>query len=181
MNLTLFNELWKFPVAQDLHEWKKFLEFCESYLKKHKIKNPIVVELGVWRNGQKQFYEQLLGAHHIGIDSSRKKSRPDIQGLTHDPETLKALKVKLGGKPIDILFIDASHWYKDVKKDFEIYSPLCNGIIAFHDIYTGRYQNKSEFREVWKFWDELQADPSKRDYLFSSIEESTGIGTMIRK
>ena len=174
----------KLPLAQDLHEWKTFLEFCESYLEKHEIKNPIVVELGIWRDGQKKFYEQLLGACHIGIDSSRKKSKPDIQGNTHDPRTLEALKTKLEGKPIDILFIDASHWYEDVKKDFEMYSPLCNGIIALHDINNSRYQNKAGSREVWKFWDELKVDLSKRDYLFSSIEETrgiAGIGLMIRK
>jgi len=186
MNLKLFNELTEMPLAQDVHEWKVFLEFCESYLEKHKIENPIVVELGIWRNGQKKFYEQLLGAYHIGIDSSKKKSRPDIQGNTHDPRTLEALKAKLGGKQIDILFIDASHLYDDVKKDFEIYSPLCNGIIAFHDINNGRYQGE---REVWKLWDELKAESTieagkYKDFLFISIEEArgiTGIGLMIRK
>ena len=182
MNLELFNKLMDVPLSlsQDPCEWRTFLEFCELYLKKHKIKNPIVVELGTWRNGQKQFYKQLLGAHHIGIDSSR-KSKSDIHGFTHDSRTLEKLKEKLGGKPIDILFIDASHWYKDVKKDFEIYSPLCDGIVAFHDINHGRYHRKRANWEVWKFWDELKADPSMKDFLFSSIERATGIGIMIRK
>jgi len=180
MNLKLFKEFMKLPLAQNLYEWKKFLKFCESYLKKHKIKNPIVVELGTWRNGQKPFYEQLLGARHIGVDSS-KRSKADILGFTHDQKTLEALKAKLRGKPIDILFIDASHWYRDVKKDFEIYSPLCTGIIAFHDINHGRYRKKRANWEVWKFWDELKADPSMGDYSFSSIERATGIGIMVKK
>jgi len=180
MNLELFDKLMKLPLAQNLYEWKTFLEFCESYLKKHEIKNPIVVELGTWRDAQKQFYEQLLGARYIGIDSSR-RSKADIRRNTHDQETLEILKARLAGKPIDILFIDASHWYEDVKRDFERYSPLCNGIIAFHDINHGRYRRKRANWEVWKLWDELKASPSMKDYSFSSIEKSTGIGIMIRK
>ena len=180
MNLELFDKLMELPVVQNRYEWKTFLEFCESYLKKHKIKNPIVVELGTWRNGQKQFYKQLLGAHHIGIDSSR-RSKADIFGFTHDPRTLEILKTKLGGKSINILFIDGSHWYKDVKKDFEVYSPLCNGIIAFHDINHGRSWKKDASRETWKFWDKLKVDSSMKNYLFFSIEELTGIGVMVKK
>jgi len=180
MNLELFDKLMELPLSQSLYEWKTFLEFCESYLNKHEIKNPIVVELGVWRGGQKQFYEQLLGACHIGIDSAR-KTCPDIRGNTHDPKTLETLKMKLEGKPINILFIDASHWYKNVKKDFEIYSPLCSGIIAFHDINYGRNRQQRANREVWKFWDELKADPSMKNFSFDSIEREKGIGLMIRK
>lgn len=182
MNLELFNKLWSMnpPLAQDLYEWKAFLEICESYLEKHKIKNPLVVELGLWRNGQKKFYEQLFGARHISIDISKKKSKPDIQGNTHDSKTLETLKMKLGGKPIDILFIDASHWYEDIKKDFEMYSPLCNGIIAFHDINNYRY-NKGRENQVGKFWDELKIDPSMKNFSFNSIEKATGIGMMIKK
>jgi len=191
MNLELFNNLWSMnpPLSQDLHEWRTFLEICEVYLEKHGIKNPIAVELGLWRNGQKKFYEQILGGHHIGIDISKKKSKPDIQGSTHDPKTLATLKNRLEGKPIDILFIDASHWYDDVKKDFEIYSPLCTGIIAFHDINLGRYHKKRANWRVWKLWDELKAESNiyagkHKDFLFISIEEAkgiAGIGLMVRK
>jgi len=180
MNLELFNKLMELPLSQDLYEWKTFLEFCESHLEKHEIKNPIVVEIGIWRGGQKRFYEELLGAQHIGIDSSR-RTRPDIHGNSYDPSTLEKLKTKLGGKPINILFIDASHWYKDVKKDFEMYSPLCDGIIAFHDINFGRYRGQRANREVWKFWDELKAGLSMKDFSFDSIEKEHGIGIMTRK
>ena len=180
MNLELFNKLMELPLSQDLYEWRTFLEFCESYLKEHKIKNPIVVEIGVWRGGQKRFYEELLAAKHIGIDSAR-KSNPDIHGDSHDPKTVEILRAKLEGRAIDILFIDASHWYKCVKKDFEIYSPLCSGIIAFHDINYGRYGKQRANREVWKFWDELKADPSMKNFSFDSIEKEKGIGIMTRK
>lgn len=155
MNLELFNELMERRPSQHLPEFRIYLEICESYLKRIEIENPLVVELGIYNNAQKKFYEQLLNGTHIGIDMSNKRSKPDIMGNTHDPKTLKALKEKLNGRPIDILFIDADHHYAAVKKDYEIYAPLCSGIVALHDIELKREAPKDS-RTVWKFWDELK-------------------------
>ncbi len=194
MNLKLFNELMRKSPSQKRPEWLMFLEICEIYLKKHEIKNPIVVELGIWRNRQERFYEQLLGAWHISIDISRRRNDPDILGDTHDPKTMEALKERLGGKSINILFVDASHCYESVKKDFELYSPLCTDVVAFHDINTNRYE-KTKKREVWRFWDELKASAYAgkeecKDFLFLSICQhrrgvgdrgQMGIGVIIKK
>ena len=157
MNKRTFDSLIKRGgLKQDYGEWKIFLEFCSQYLKDHKIKYPIVVELGVLNNRQKAFYEQLLDAEHIGIDIHDKKSKPDIHGDSHDPKTLAKLMRKLDGRPIDILFIDAAHKYEDVTKDFEMYSPLCTGIVAFHDTETFRNTSRQLIR-VWQFWDEMKS------------------------
>lgn len=180
MNLELFNKLFKDRPSQRKSEWRKFLEICEVYLKKNKIENPIVVELGTWKNKQKQFYEQLLGAKHIGINFRKKRGRPDIYGNTHDPETLVKLKEMLNGRTINILFIDASHLYKDVKKDYEIYSPLCSDIIGIHDIETHRYNQKKEY-EVWKFWDELIAQENYKYRIIKDKKDHMGIGVIIKR
>lgn len=178
MNLELFDELMKKKPEQQKSEWWIFLEICEVYLRKHKIKNPIVVELGIYGNRQKPFWEKLLGAKHIGIDVSGRLSIPDILGNTHDPKTMKILRKELRGRPINILFIDASHNYEDVKRDFELYLPLCSDIIAFHD-------TKLRKRGVGKFWDELKT--KHKDFLFLSIYQhresriQMGIGMMIKK
>jgi hypothetical protein len=65
INLELFNELFEKRPSQRKQEWLAYLEICKMYLKKHNIKKPIVVELGVYKNRQKMFYEKLLGAEHI--------------------------------------------------------------------------------------------------------------------
>ena len=54
--------------------------------------------------------------------------------------------------PIDILFIDGSHEYHDVKADFEAFFPFvkAGGIIAFHDI-------KGKWEGVIRFWEEVKA------------------------
>ena len=180
MNLELFEKLWaQGRPSQHSGEWRMFLELCESYLEKHKIRNPIVVELGLFANTQKKFYEQFFGSEHIGIDTGRKRCVPDIQGNTHDPMTLEILKEKLAGRPVNILYIDASHTYESVKKDFEMYSPLCTDIIALHDINLGRGKTK-ETRQVWRFWDELKITECK-NFSFTSIEREMGTGVMVRK
>lgn len=194
MNIKLFNKLMEKAPAQHPAEWLIFLELCEVYLKKYDIKNPVVVELGVLYNRQKVFYEQLLGAEHIGIDITNKRSTPDILGDTHNPETLENLKKKLNDHVIDILYIDADHSYEAVKRDFEMYEPLCKGIVALNDIETGRYKGRRS-HQVWRFWDELRERSFLRTgglekYLFLSIHQCRfrkkrdsrlGTGMMIKK
>ena len=180
MNLELFNTLWKDRPSQRKSEWKRFLELCERHLERYKIENPIVVELGTWNNKQKIFYEQLLGAKHIGINFRKKRGKPDIYGHTHDSKTMIKLTKMLNGRSINILFIDAGHTYEDVKKDYELYSPLCPDIIALHDIETHRHSRKKDF-EVWKFWDELKV---RGNYSCISIKDKydhMGIGVIIKR
>ncbi len=185
MNLNLFEKLMvegKEP-RQRFYTWQKFLQICDTYLKEHEITCPIVVELGVMRNRQKKFYEQLFEAKHIGIDISNKKGEPDILGDLHCQKTLEKLKERLKGRRIDILFIDACHSYEAVKKDFEIYSPLCNGIIVLDDINLGRYRRKKG-HGVWKFWDEIKLEEKYDNYLFLSItqyRDTSGLGMIIKK
>ena len=154
---------------------------------------PIVVEIGTWRGRQKVFYEKLLNAEHIGIDVSKKRSKPDIQGSSHDPATMNALKERLNGRPINILFIDGAHAYKDVKQDFEDYGPLCTDIIAIHDTEFRRYDNNEKIM-VWKFWDELKKRAIETlsgygQFLFLEISQchfirkkrNAGIGVIIKQ
>lgn len=53
--------------------------------------------------------------------------------------------------PIDVLFIDGSHEYEDVKADFNAFYPFVkkDGVIAFHDI-------KGKWDGVIRFWGEVQ-------------------------
>ena len=192
MSIELWDKLMEKKPEQHKYEWWMFLEICKIYLKKHKIENPIVVELGTYLNHQKAFYEELLGAKHIGIDVQAKRY-PDIRGPTHDSKTLEMLKKKLDGRPINILFIDANHRYEYVKGDFERYSPLCTDIIAIHDTETCRYENSRKVG-VWRFWDELKKESltvkgELENFLFLSIHQhcfngekyEMGIGVIIKK
>lgn len=167
MNHRLFDEYMKKGnrPSQNYYEWKMFIEFCEMYLKKKRIKNPISVEIGIWRDKQRKFYTDFLKCKHITIDISDRRAMPDILGDTHNLKTKEELEKRLKGRPINILFIDGAHSYEDAKRDFEMYSPLCTDIIAFHDIWCRRYSGRKGM-QVWRFWDELKrkAYDGKRSY-----------------
>jgi len=53
-------------------------------------------------------------------------------------------------KPIDLLFIDGSHVYEDVKRDFELFFPWVNpgGLVVFHDVTP-------EFPGAYSVWNEI--------------------------
>ena len=75
-----------------------------------------------------------------------------LRADSHKRETLEQVKAILGGREIDLLFIDGDHTYEGVKKDFETYSPLVKegGIIAFHDIVLGPEENVGGVPEFWR-------------------------------
>jgi hypothetical protein len=62
-------------------------------------------------------------------------------------------------RPVDILFIDGSHEYEDVKADFEAFYPYVKkgGISAFHDI-------KGKWEGVIRFWEEIRQGRVMTDF-----------------
>jgi glycosyltransferase involved in cell wall biosynthesis len=76
---------------------------------------------------------------------------------------------KTWDKKIDLLHIDGSHHYEDVKKDFEIWSKFLSddAIILFHDTAIENYDGK--VYGVKKFFEEL-------DLPKFNIEHSFGLG-----
>lgn len=146
-------------LQQEVSEWVAFLEFARVYFKNRKVVRPIVVEVGVYNNLQKIFYERLLNAEHIGIDVVSRPNYPpaDIHGDSHNLKTLEQLKGRLADRAIDLLFIDGDHSYDGVKRDYEIYGPLTKHIIALHDINTEKI-SQHDCIAVTDFWRELVAE-----------------------
>jgi len=133
---------------QIYYEWKTYLQFVQEYFKKRGILKPVVVEIGTQYGRQKAHYEKFLDAAYIGIDISDKLSRPDILGDSHNPETMVKLMAILGERKINLLFIDATHTFKDVLMEYLFYGPLVEDIIALHDI---RHE-----KEVGMLWEDIQ-------------------------
>ena len=75
-----------------------------------------------------------------------------IRRDSHDPLTLNIVRSILANRLVDFLFIDGDHTYEGVKKDFKTYSPLVRkgGIIAFHDIALGPFENVGGVPRFWK-------------------------------
>lgn len=165
---------------QIMGEWKTYLQFLQKYCKKFRIKNPIVVEVGVQMGKQKQHYEKFLDAIHIGIDIEEKYSKPDILGDSHNPDTVRKLKEVLNGRKINFLFLDGMHTYLDTIADYYAYGPMTKDVIAFHDI---RHE-----KEIGRMWVDLQmANTNATDKSFISIGGvgngwcELGIGVFVKR
>lgn len=93
------------------------------------------------RNGRGKNNLLITVDHGPNILWDYKNSNIDIRsvvGDTHKEDTINQVKQILkekGNRKVDFLFIDASHWPNDVKRDLEDYGSFVgdNRIISFHD------------------------------------------------
>lgn len=105
----------------------------------------VVVEVGCDGGGTLYAWTQLaptvVGVDLPGGPFSSGQPRTDhgatvIDGDSHDPATLAALRELLAGRPVDVLFLDGDHTYEGVTQDLAAYLPLVRpgGLAALHDI-----------------------------------------------
>jgi predicted O-methyltransferase YrrM len=98
-----------------------------------------------------------------------------LRADSHKRDTLEQVKLILGGREIDFLFVDGDHRYEGVKRDFEMYSPLVSegGIIAFHDIVPG---GRESVGGVPQFWNEVKSYYRDREREIVQDESQGGFG-----
>jgi len=134
------------------------------------LKPEVIVEIGVFAGGTLYAWKRLAPTV-IGIDYfpggpypvylSHGKPRDEhgatvIVGDSHYLPTWIALVEELGGRPVDVLFIDGDHTYEGVRQDYEMYAPLVRpgGLVAFHDIVT----HPGQICDVERLWYEIRDD-----------------------
>ena len=166
MNLQKFNELFaesRGVLYQREEEWRQFLETVESYFENRGIAHPVVVEIGTAQGKQKRFYQELMGAEHIGIDNAW---TADIMADSHDSQTTRELKRWLSHRPIDLLFIDGGHAYNSAECDYRFYAPLTKHLIALHDIFlTGSAGDALGEIGIGRLWAEIIEKEKGNTYL----------------
>lgn len=100
-----------------------------------------------------------------------------VQGSSTDPQVIATVR-ELG--PFDWIFIDAGHYYQEVRNDWDNYSPMvaAGGHIILHDIL--QHPSHPEI-EVARLWREITATESN---WWTYIEDTTapwgGIGVVQR-
>lgn len=74
-----------------------------------------------------------------------------LRGDSHDRVTLQRLKDQLGGRKVDVLFIDGDHTREGVLADWNMYAPLvrAGGMVVFHDVCNDSAMTAGS-REVWE-------------------------------
>ena len=142
------------------------------------LKPKVVLEIGTYRGGTLYCWTRLASddATLISLDlpgggfgggygedaipkfQSWLKPRQSLVCLrqdSHAQESLIAAKNALGGRTVDLLFIDGDHTYEGVRQDFEMYSPLVRpgGLIVFHDIVVSPPHPDCR---VYQYWNEVK-------------------------
>jgi predicted O-methyltransferase YrrM len=183
-----------FTAIQNIWELTTFLRLVRT------MRPKVVVEIGTARGGT--FYTlcqvadpaallvsiDLPGAPNCGgqTEMERRVFRTFAgpgQQVVFIPEnsqfytTRQKLRDALGGKQIDLLFIDGDHSYGGVRCDFEMYGDMVSptGIIALHDICMVP-ENWGPGAEVGLFWREI-----KRSHRTREIIDRGGVVTRARK
>lgn len=104
-----------------------------------------------------------------------------VKADSHDKKTVGKIEQILGGRKIDLLFIDADHTYQGVKRDFDLYSPLVKsgGRVAFHDVATKIPATPKS--EVDIFWIELKEKFEYKEFVEDWQQGWAGIGYVVMK
>jgi predicted O-methyltransferase YrrM len=98
-----------------------------------------------------------------------------IRGDSHEARTFEKAREALGGKPVDLLFIDGDHSYGGARHDFFRYRSLLRpgGLIAFHDILENRTAPEISVAPLWR---ELAGSLRAEEIVDSYEQGECGIG-----
>ena len=174
---VLFN---KYQAQQRMPEVTWFYRHVE------KIKPKVIVEIGVRTGGNLKLLSTHLGEDGIAVGIDRQLNGDErlwkmddaacksffISDDSHLPQTKKEVETILGGRPIDVLFIDGDHSKEGMLQDYADYSPLVRvgGIIAVHDIHY--------LPSVAEAWAEV---PGSQRFESEQNQSSIGIGFVIKE
>lgn len=187
------------------------LEFRQLLQEVDQIKPQAMLEIGTANGGSLFALSQVCApdAHIISVDLPRGEfgggypmwkvplyksfAKPGqrldlVRGDSHADAVVEQVRQLLGGRSLDLLFIDGDHSYDGVRRDFESYRTLVRpgGIIAFHDISPPEAdraaidaQSAEQPGEVPQFWSELKTQGPAQEFIDPDRHGCMGIG-MIR-
>ncbi len=160
LNLGTYGQI-DFPEDIALQHGSEIREMLLAILPTTEVRT--VLEIGTFEGGTAYVWGQLVGQYptgkvvcvdvkfgsdyegcnlkgNHGIPPIYRKTIPgtriiEIEGRSDDPDVIFNVQKALGGRRVDLLFIDGDHSYTMAKRDFETYCVFVRkgGWIAFHD------------------------------------------------
>ena len=110
-----------------------------------------------------------------------------LRGLSTDVRIRSRLERLLGGRPLDLLFVDGDHSYEGVSADVASYGPLvrAGGLIAFHDIVPVHSEAVAAATGAWaggvpQLWRELRGryGAAASEFVDDPAQDGCGIGLL---
>ncbi|MEP7071571.1 MAG: glycosyltransferase [Verrucomicrobiota bacterium] len=163
--------------------WRMHLPFAWDLM--HELNPAIFVELGVYRGESYFAFCQSAAQHGLqsrcyGIDTWRGDIHMGNYSSSVEEEvrlynrryssfsnllrmTFNEALAEFTDGSIDLLHIDGSHRYEDVRQDFENWLPKVSpqGIVLFHDVF----ERAADFG-VWQLWEEIARQGSSFVFAF---------------
>jgi predicted O-methyltransferase YrrM len=179
------------PAPVPILQWER--EF-EVLLNLYRLLEPSnVLEVGTYHGGTLYHWLQNTarpGASIVTVDSYAVgvDNRELYDGWNANDTVLHVLEgdsadrwiiSKIGSLgPYDFVFIDAGHYYKEVKTDWENYRPMVKsgGMICLHDILTHPAWPSIE---VGRLWEEIKKDHLTFEIVADRDAEWGGIGVVL--
>lgn len=198
---------------KNLNSLDEYFDFAVNVLGPHQIKseiigflnfarnrNPkVICEIGTAFGGTNFLLRETLPSADtmIGLDllvQNKAKlnyfHRPGckshyINGDSTDETVINQVESILGGRTIDLLFIDGNHEYAGVQSDFLNYQQFVHdgSIVAFHDIVPDYQQLRGENTGhdsggVPQFWNKIKSRYSIYEFIENREQDAFGIGAI---
>ncbi len=179
------------PAPVPILQWQKEFEVLLEVYRRLKPSN--VLEIGTYHGGTLFHWLQnterpgakivTVDSYAVGVDNRHLYDDWNTNdtvltaaiGDSHDKRIIDKIRV-LG--PYDFVFIDAGHYYKEVKLDWENYRSMVRpgGLMCFHDILTHPAWPSIE---VGRLWDEIKQDHLTFEIVADRDAEWGGIGVVL--
>ena len=110
-----------------------------------------------------------------------------VEGSSYAERTAARVRHALGGRPIDILFIDGDHSYGGAARDYLVYGAMVRdgGLIAFHDIVPDGREDGAPgdayAGDVPALWAELKRLFDHEEFIADPRQLGRGIGVLVHR
>lgn len=175
-------DMWNvaYTAHHDYRAWQNVAELAEVLYRVAHEDVRVVVEIGSAWGGTLYAWSQLpteplvfgVTMDHFGLPEYD-HGAVVLEGDSHDRITLQRLKDQLGGRPVDVLFIDGDHTYDGARQDWLMYAPLVRdgGLVLLHDIVCAGEP------DVARVWAEIRAGgPEWTDEVIAKAGKPLGFG-----